>query len=166
MLRPQIWRRVGRLALGLAVLMLLALDISALQQMHQLQSQQANLVEQMDDAQVALAMLSYPDVERLSVDGESLTGSFLLDADRNISVLIVWNVPQLPKNKTYQVWLIDSHRGRVGAGIFNPMEDQAYTTQIIFSKQGFSNYVGIGVTMEPEGGSDQPTGDGVLKVDF
>lgn len=165
-LRPQIRWSVGRLALGLALVMLLALNILAFQQMRQIQSQQANLVEQMDDAQVVLAMLSYPEVERLSVEGESLSGSFLLDPGRNIAVLIVWNMPQPPDGKTYQVWLIDSQGERSGAGVFNPKEDQAYTTQIIFSRQGFSDYVGIGVTVEPQGGSDQPTGDAVLKVDF
>ena len=164
--RPQFQWNISRLVAGLAVVVLLAMNFSLLQQIRQIQSQQTQLLNQMDDAQVALAMLSYPGVERLSIDGEDLAGSLLLDNDRNIATLIVWNMPQLNENQTYQVWLIDPQGGRVGAGIFRPQTDQAYTTQVISSSKGFSNYVGIGVTVEPAGGSDQPTGERVLKVDF
>ena len=156
----------NRLAVGFVVILLLAMNVVSLNQMRQIQAQQAQFTNQMDDAQVALAMLSYPGVQRLSVDGENLTGSLLLDNDRNIAALIVWDIPQLQNDQTYQVWLIDPQGGRVGAGIFNSQADQAYTTQVIYAKQGFSNFVGIGVTVEPAGGSSQPTGERVLKVDF
>jgi anti-sigma-K factor RskA len=142
------------------------LNLASLNQTRQIQTQQVELVNQVHDAQVALAMLSYPGVERLSVDADNLTGSFLLDNDRNIATLIVWNMPQLSKDQTYQVWLIDPQGGRVGAGTFRPQTNQAYTTQVITADKGFSNYAGIGVTVEPAGGSDQPTGERVLKVDF
>ncbi len=155
-----------RLAAGVAVIALLALNLISLNQTRQIQNQQAELMNQVNDAQFVLAMLSYPGVERLSVEGEDVTGSFLLDGDRNIAALIVWNMPQLSKKQTYQAWLIDPQGGRVSAGIFIPQTDEAYTTQIITTGSGFSNYVGIGVTVEPAGGSDQPTGQRVLKVDF
>lgn len=155
-----------RIAAGAAVIALLALNLVYLYQTRQIQTQQAELMNRMNDAQVALAMLSYPGVERLSVDGVDLTGSFLLDSDRNIATLIVWNMPQLSKDQTYQAWLIDSQGGRVSAGIFTSQNDRAYTTQVITAEKGFSNYVGFGVTVEPAGGSAQPTGERVLKVDF
>lgn len=155
-----------RIATGVTVIALLALNLVSLYQTRQIQTQQAELMNRMNDAQVAMAMLSYPGVERLSVDGVDLTGSFLLDIDRNIAALIVWNMPQLSKDQTYQVWLIDPKGGRVSAGVFSPQTSEAYTTQVITGEKGFSNYVGIGVTVEPAGGSAQPTGERVLKVDF
>jgi len=164
--RPQFQWNISRLAAGLAILVLLALNFSSFQQIRKIQNEQAQLVNQMNDAQIALAMLSYPGVERLSIDGENLAGSLLLDNDRNIATLIVWNMPQLQEKQTYQVWLIDPQGGRIGAGIFRPQTGQAYTTQVISTDKGFSNFVGIGVTVEPTGGSDQPTGERVLKVDF
>jgi anti-sigma-K factor RskA len=163
---PQFTWNFYRLAASVAVIALLALNLVSLNQTRQIQTQQAELVNQMNDAQIALAMLSYPGVERLSVAGEDLTGSFLLDSDRNIAALIVWNMPQLSKDQTYQAWLIDPQGGRVSAGVFRPQIDQAYTTQVITADKAFSNYVGIGVTVEPAGGSNQPTGERVLKVDF
>jgi len=163
---PKFTWNIYRFAAGVAVIALLALNLLSLNQTHQIRTQQAELVNQMNDAQVALAMLSYPGVERLPVEGEDLTGSFLLDGDRNIAALIVWNMPQLSEEQTYQAWLIDPQGGRISAGIFSPQTDQTYTTQIFTTDKGFSNYVGIGVTVEPAGGSDQPTGERVLKVDF
>jgi len=155
-----------RLAAGIAIIALLAMNLVYLNQTRQIQKQQAELASQMNDTQFALAMLSYPGVERLSIDSDNLAGSFLLDNDRNVAALIVWNMPQLSKDQTYQAWLIDPQGERVSAGIFRPQTDQTYTTQIITADKGFSNYVGIGVTVEPAGGSDQPTGERVLKVDF
>jgi len=163
---PKFTWNFNRIATGVVVIALLALNLVSLIQTRQIQTQQAKLMNQINDAQVAMAMLSYPGVERLSVDGVDLTGSFLLDSDRNIAALIVWNMPQLSKDQTYQVWLIDPQGGRVSAGVFSPQTSEAYTTQVITGDKGFSNYVGIGVTVEPAGGSDQPTGERVLKVDF
>jgi anti-sigma-K factor RskA len=163
---PKFTWNVYRFGAGIAVIALLALNLVSLNQTRKIQTQQAALVNQMNDAQVALAMLSYPGVERLSVEGEDLTGSYLLDGDRNIAVLIVWNMPQLSQDQTYQAWLIDPQGGRVSAGIFRPQTNQAYTTQVITTDKGFSTYIGIGVTVEPSGGSVQPTGERVLKVDF
>lgn len=75
-------------------------------------------------------------------------------------------MPQLSQEQTYQAWLIDSQGGRISAGIFHPQTNQTYTTQVITTDKGFSNYVGIGETVEPAGGSEQPTGERVLKVAF
>ena len=163
---PKFTLNFYRFAVGTAVIVLLALNLASLNQARQIQIQQAEFENQINDAQAALAMLAYPGAERLSVDGEGITGSLLLDSDRNIAALIVWNMPQLSRDQTYQAWLVDPQGGRINAGIFLPHTNQAYTTQIITAEKGFSNYVGIGVTVEPAGGSDQPTGERVLKVDF
>ncbi|HLO13437.1 MAG TPA: anti-sigma factor, partial [Anaerolineales bacterium] len=66
----------------------------------------------------------------------------------------------------YQVWLIEPNGHRVSAGLFRPDANSPYTTEPIFSNQNLSNFVGIGVTVEPSKGSDQPTGPRVFKVDF
>ncbi|NJC98062.1 MAG: anti-sigma factor [Anaerolineae bacterium] len=156
----------GFTAGALAFVVLLALNVYSVSQIRALQLQQTQLARQYQSGQTVLAMLSYPATERLPIASESLAGSFLLDKDRNLAALIVWKMPQLPEDQTYQIWLIAPQGDRTSAGIFRPEDGQAYTTQIIFPKQGFSNYVGIGVTVEPAGGSDQPTGERVLKVDF
>jgi anti-sigma-K factor RskA len=156
----------GQLAAGTALVILLAMNVYSILQMRTLQLEQARLNRQIRTGQTVMSMLSYPATERLAISEDDLVGSLLLDKDRNIVALIVWNMPQLQEDKTYQIWLIDPQGGRVSAGLFRPENNQAYTTQIVFPEQHLANFTGIGVTVEPAGGSDQPTGERVFRVDF
>ncbi|MEW5827289.1 MAG: anti-sigma factor, partial [Chloroflexota bacterium] len=164
--RPRLAWTFSQWPVGLAFAVLLILNIFTLVQLQGIRTQQAGLLHQVGNAQVALAMLSYPGVQTLPVSGENVSGTLLLDADRNTAVLVAWNLPELPAGQTYQVWLVEPDGGRVSAGIFRPESGQPYTTETIASAQILSSFVGIGVTIEPAGGSDQPTGERVLKVDF
>jgi anti-sigma-K factor RskA len=156
----------GQLAIGMALTVLLAINVYSILQMQTLQSEQARLNHQIRTGQMVMSMLSYPATERLAISEDNLVGSLLLDKERNIVALIVWNMPQLQEGKTYQIWLIDPQGGRVSTGLFRPENSQAYTTQIVFPDQSLANFTGIGVTIEPAGGSDQPTGERVFRVDF
>lgn len=156
----------GQLAMGAVLVLLLMMNIYSIAQMRTLQLEQERLNRQIRTGQTVMSMLSYPATERLAINSDSVVGSLLLDKERNIVALIVWNMPQLDETKTYQIWLIDPQEDRVSAGIFRPEGDRAYTTQIVFPEQSLSNFIGIGVTIEPAGGSDAPTGERVLRVDF
>jgi len=164
--RPRFAWSFGQLAVGMALVLLLALNAYSILQIRSLQLTQTQLARQYRTGQTLISMLSYPTTERLAINSDNVVGSLLLDKDRNIVALIVWNMPKLEEDKTYQAWLIDPNGERVSAGIFRPENGQAYTTQIAFPKQSLSNFVGVGVTVEPAGGSDQPTGERIFKVDF
>ena len=164
--RPRFAWSFGQLAVGMALVLLLVLNAYSILQIRSLQLTQTQLARQYRTGQTLISMLSYPTTQRLAISSDNVVGSLLLDKDRNIVALIVWNMPQLEEDKTYQVWLIDPQGERVSAGIFRPESGQAYTTQIAFPKQNLSNFVGVGVTVEPAGGSDQPTGERIFKVDF
>ncbi len=158
---------VGRVAMGVTFALLLALNVYSVLQVRALQLQQAQLTGQIQTSQTVLAMLSYPNTQNLPIHADNnVTGTLLLDADRNVASLIVWNMPQLPEDQTYQIWLIDPQDGRTSAGIFRPELGQSFTTASIMSAGKLSDFVGIGVTVEPAGGSDHPTGPRIFKVDF
>ncbi len=146
--------------------MLFVLNLLSFAQMRDLQRQQLNVQQQAQNSQAALAMLSYPGTETLPISGGNVAGTVLLDRDRNSAALVMWNLPALPEKQTYQIWWIEPNGQRVSAGTFRPQADSPYTTQPCFSTQNISNFVGIGVTVEPAGGSPQPTGPRVFKVDF
>ena len=164
--RPRFAWSFGQLAVGMALVLLLVLNAYSILQIRSLQLTQTQLARQYRTGQTLISMLSYPTTERLAISSDNVVGSLLLDKDRNIVALIVWNMPKLEEDKTYQAWLIDPKGKRVSAGIFRPENGQAYTTQIAFPKESLSNFVGVGVTVEPAGGSDQPTGQRIFKVDF
>jgi anti-sigma-K factor RskA len=113
-----------------------------------------------------MSMLSYPATERLSINSEKVIGSVLVDKERDIVALIVWDMPELSQEQTYQVWLIDPQGGRTSAGTFDAEADQPYTTKVVYPKQSLTQFTGVGVTIEPDGGSDQPTGENMFRVDF
>lgn len=164
--RPHLTWSFGSMAMGGAVILLLIMNVYSIAQVRSLQLAQTQLTRQYQTGQTVLSMLSYPATQRLAISSDSVVGSLLLDKDRNIVALIVWNMPQLQDDKTYQIWLVAPNGDRVSAGIFRPDGDQKYTTEIAFPEQSLANFTGIGVTVEPAGGSVQPTGERVLKVDF
>lgn len=156
----------SRFAMGAGLILLFVFNLFSLMQMRALQSQQADLMNQLQKNQFALAMLSYPDTQSLAIEEENNSGTVLLDRDRNTAVLVAWNLPQLPDEQIYQIWLIEPDGHRVSAGLFRPQANAPYTTEPVFANQVLSSFVGIGVTVEPAQGSDQPTGPRVFKVDF
>lgn len=164
--RPQWNFSFSRLAMGLAVLALLALNLASFMQVRQMRAQQANLLNQVADTQTALALLSSPTLQLVAIDGNDISGTLLLDKQNNQAVLIARNLPALTEDLIYQIWLIEPDEGRVSAGLFRPESSRTYTTKVLSSAQPLTNYLGIGVTIEPAGGSEAPTGERVLKVDF
>ena len=159
---------LGRVAAVLVVVILLGLNIFSSVQILNLQRGQTALAERLSADQTALAMLAYPSTQSLAVnpDVQSLAGSMLMDPDKRIAVLVLWNLPPLEAGQTYQAWLIDVDGNRTSGGLFNSVDDARYTTATIRSPVPFGQYEGVGVTVEPSGGSEGPTGARVLAVDF
>jgi anti-sigma-K factor RskA len=157
---------LGQIALGAALVLLLGITLFSVLQVQTLQRQQAALASQINNGQTALAMLAYPSTRSLPLSGGNIAGNLLVDPDRNVAALIVWKLPTLPADQSYQVWLIDPQGKRTNGGTFRSEPEQPFTTVSIFAPSAFSNYSGIGVTVEPAGGSTAPTGRNVLKVDL
>src|SRR5512138_1679240 len=156
--RPRFTWNFAQLATAAAFVLLLGLNLASFLQVRDLQRQQADVRDQLQGNQAALAMLSYPGTESLPIEAGNISGTVLLDRERNSAALIAWNLPALPQQQTYQIWWIQPDGHRVSAGTFRPQADLPYTTQPCFSTQSVSNFVGLGVTVEPAGGSPQPTG--------
>jgi anti-sigma-K factor RskA len=164
--RPRFAWSFGQWALGTALVLLVFFNLFSFLQMREIQREQATLLQQLKTNQFALSMLAYPSTQAFPIAGENLSGSVLLDEERNTVALVMWHLPELSDEQTYQAWLIEPDGHRVSAGVFRPQGGAAYTTQPIYAKQNVSNFVGVGVTIEPAGGSDQPTGPRLFKVDF
>jgi len=159
---------LGQVTAAVVVVILLGLNIYSSFQIRDLQQQQTTLTESLSNEQTALAMLSYPSTQSLAVnpDVENLAGSMLVDREKRIAVLVLWNLPPLAAGQTYQAWLIDAEGNRVSGGLFTPTVGNSYTTTTIRSPAPIGEFDGFGVTVEPSGGSNGPTGPRVLTVDL
>ena len=156
----------GRLAVGIAILLLLALNLFSFLQVRALQNQQAQLIDQIENGQMALAMLSYPNTQAFPIKEQNVMGSLLLDKEYNNAVLILRGLPAIADNQTYQIWLIAPNQERTSAGLLRPQANLPFISEPIQATQDLTNFIGIGLTIEPAGGSDHPTGSQIFRIDF
>lgn len=86
------------------------------------------------------------------------TGSLVIK-DETTAMLNVEGLKKLDKSKTYQLWLIKDGK-RTDGGIF--MIAQGNAELKVISPLPFSEYDAFGITIEPAGGSPEPTGIKVM----
>jgi anti-sigma-K factor RskA len=156
----------SRVAMGIAIVLLLALNVFSISQVRALQSQKAQLINQIQNGQMALAMLSYPHTQSFPIKEKNVMGSLLLDKEYNNAVLILRGLPAISDNQTYEIWLISPNQKRTSAGLLRPQANLPFISEPVSSTQDLANFVGVGMTIEPAGGSDHPTGLQIFRIDF
>jgi anti-sigma-K factor RskA len=103
----------------------------------------------------ALSILNDPAAKDVSF-GESQKpskGRVIVSPGEGV-VFIGANLPRLESGKTFEMWLIPAKGNPVPAGVF---DSQADATAVYVRPGAVSNTTAIAVTVEPEGGSAQPT---------
>lgn len=84
----------------------------------------------------------------------------VMGANGENGVLVVDHLPPLDESQEYQVWLV-KERGRTSAGTFGVDED-GYRGLRLDAPESLLTYSDVYVTVEPAGGSMEPTGAQVL----
>lgn len=114
-----------------------------------------------DTASVLAEINAAPDAQRASQpldDGRTATLVWSDDIARG--ALLVERLPELGTDETYEAWVI-TEEGAEPAGTFSGSTN-AVTVHVIDG--GMPAGATIGVTVEPRGGSDQPTTDPIFAV--
>lgn len=88
------------------------------------------------------------------------SGELLVWDEGRTAVFIATALEALPPEQTYQLWLI-GESGPVSEGVFT-INDNGIGLLEVTAETAVFNYTNIGVSIEPEGGSPQPTGDIVM----
>jgi anti-sigma-K factor RskA len=161
--RPRTIWSFRQMALGLVALSLLATNLLAFMQLHELRQQHTQLAHEIEKQHTILGML-VASTEIHPVSGDGFSGNLLLDREKNLAYLLTWNLPPPPENQVYQIWLIDPQGEEVGAGSFRPAFDRPFTSTALSTSRTFVEFVGVKVTVEPTGGSDRPTGEQILNL--
>ncbi|MCL4266824.1 MAG: anti-sigma factor [Anaerolineae bacterium] len=122
------------------------------------------LQNDLDTANEVLALFTSPDVELVSLPGTEAqpqaVGQLLFDPNTNVSLLLVEGMENLAPGQVYQVLLIRED-GHDTAETF-AVDVQGQRALIIHSLTPMSAFTAVGVSIEPEGGSPQRTGDIIL----
>ena len=127
---------------------------------------QEELTRQNQVNQTAFALLTYPDSQVAIIDDGEIYGTLVYDPDGQVAILSVWGLESLPTEQDYQVWLIEPDQTRISGGVFQSSDQTEYVTFIIESPNPFDNFSGIGVTVEPAGGSPGPTGPRIFGLEL
>lgn len=98
-------------------------------------------------------------VVSLSPTGEKPSMRVFWNHTRNMFIVTAFNVPRAPVGKTYQLWAIAKNKAPISMGTFNTDASGRVTAILAVGPEinnaGFIDLCGL--TMEPEGGSPQPT---------
>ena len=119
-------------------------------------------LEQQDEL---LSVLAAKEVRLVTMGGLEPSpegyGKIVWDPENRQAILQLANLPAPPEGKDYQLWLIKGDQNPISAGIFNferPSKDLFFKIdQLQESPSPQANT--FAVTLEPEGGAPQPTGD-------
>jgi len=141
---------VRNLALGAAALLVIGLfswNMLLQGQVQDLQGQVASLQDSQQSRMVALAGTGA---------AQRAEAEVILLKDHK-AVLMAEDMPRVPENKTYQIWVIEGDVPQP-SGLFEP---DGETVAAVVEKPLDEDDV-IAITIEPDGGSQQPTTDPML----
>ena len=86
-------------------------------------------------------------------------GQLIANPNETSAVLVISGLPPLEPGKTYQVWLIGN--APVSAGLLT-VDENGQSVLIITSEEAIGSFNSLGISIEPEGGSAQPTTDQIV----
>ncbi|MBX3059769.1 MAG: anti-sigma factor [Anaerolineae bacterium] len=122
------------------------------------------LQSDLDAANEVLALFASPDVDLVVLPGTETqpqaVGQLLFDPNTNLSLLLVDGMADLAPGQVYQVLLIRED-GHDTAETF-AVDVQGQRALIVHSLTPMHTFTAVGVSIEPEGGSPQRTGDIIL----
>ena len=130
----------------------------------QLEAELVGLEATIAEQNLIISQLSLPGVEVIEVPGTEVgsdaSGRLFADPEGSSGILFAWGLTPLSPEESYQVWLIASDNP-VSAGILS-VGDVGNAAQLIEARESLGLFDAIGISVEPFGGSDLPTGPIVL----
>jgi anti-sigma-K factor RskA len=103
------------------------------------------------------------DAERLTKTIDGARATIVRSPSLRKAVLIADNMPAAPAGRDFQLWLDQPGRGMVSAGVMP--HDHAPTVTLLLEGDA-STATGAGITVEPAGGSREPTSEPIALFAF
>ena len=105
-----------------------------------------------------------PTLQLFSSENLAATGMIVLSMDGINGTAIIDRMPVAPDGHEYQLWLLNG--SDVEPGPTFSLNDVGYGARWVVSEQPLDSYERFAVTLEPSGGSIEPTTDPVLQGAF
>ena len=110
-----------------------------------------------DRLEEATAILADPNAERVPVDGAD---DVLVGAPGGEGAVVVTGLDPAPAGRTYEAWVIEEQTARP-AGLFDARGERT----VVALERSVPPGAVVAVTLEPEGGVDQPTGEPLVTAE-
>jgi anti-sigma-K factor RskA len=153
-------QEVNRLRAQLQTLQTETVSLQA--QVDDLEVENSNLERLINQHELIFATYRQPGTVTMAVgpagDDSSAVGTLTIGPEPQSAVLIAANLQPLDQNRVYQLWLIEGETP-ISAGTFT-VDETGLGTLTLASVP--SQFDAIGVTIEPEGGSEQPTLENIV----
>ncbi|HEX5416091.1 MAG TPA: anti-sigma factor [Chloroflexota bacterium] len=151
---PAIGRTIVRRLLPIAAALLLVVGVGTWNlQLQGEVAQQQRIVAVMARAE-AYSLTPAP-------GAQSVQGKVFVDHPTGQVLVSVEDLPRLPADRTYQLWLVRPDGHRDNGGTFQA-DTQGNATYLAIAPASLDSYASLGVTNEPAGGSPGPTGPKVF----
>jgi hypothetical protein len=85
------------------------------------------------------------------------------DTKANQWVIHIFNLPTPPSDKQYQLWYV-TKKAKISAWVFSTDEQGRTVLKLTLPTEALAGLAATAVTLEPKGGSPQPTGKFYLKA--
>ncbi|MGZ8177939.1 anti-sigma factor [Williamsia sp. SKLECPSW1] len=118
-------------------------------------------IAQSDRTPTLQSVMSRPDAEVHRTEMAGMPGTVVVASSRSAdtAVVLLDGAQQPPTQRVYQLWLIGNTHSPRSAGLVDSVSPE---TSVVV--RGLNGSRTIGMTVEPEGGSTQPTGDVLAAV--
>lgn len=131
-------------------------------QIEQQESQITELENDLREKEQILSIIGNPEIDIVELAGMEANpngyGKVIWNNENQQMVLQASNLPALSQGRVYQLWALTPDNP-VSAGVFTVNEETNNFYRIELTPDILQSVNGFAVTMEPEGGSQQPTGD-------
>ena len=130
------------------------------QQVARLQDQSAQQQAQLEQAREVVSTLTSTDAMRVTLVAAQTPpqpqGKAIYVRDRSSLIFLASNMPALPPQKIYELWLIPTNGAPIPAGVFKP-DARGSATVIEPPLPAGVEAKAFAITVEPEQGSSTPT---------
>lgn len=107
-------------------------------------------------------VLTADDAQSVAVDlGEAGRATVTRSESVGKAVITTEDMAPAPSGKVFELWLQDEQGAMIPAGLMPPGEDN----QVVLEGDA-ADATAVGITVEPEGGSPEPTSDPIALFDF
>jgi hypothetical protein len=155
-------RPVSRWALAACLAAASALGGTAVWQHERAEDARAEAHSAARTADEIAAVLAAPDAKvRAAELVGGASGAVVVSRGEDRAVFVASGMTRPPGGKVYQLWF-DDRGGMRSAGLMDP----GRADQTVLMRGAVDGASGVGITLEPEGGSDQPTSAPLARVPF